>query len=199
MSDSTDYVRLFVAGTFLVLLIGSLASRRVPMGQMARMALGWIGVFGLLFVAFSFRGPLGEVWKQVTREFGSAEESGSGGIVRIVRDDRGHFVARAQVNGRDVRMLIDTGATSTVFPESMARELGIEVDKSGFPTMSSTANGPVQNWRARVGSIRIGGIGREDFPVSVTEGDLDEALLGMSWLDTLKSWRVEGSEMVLEP
>jgi aspartyl protease family protein len=190
---------MIVMALILVALAASMIPRGVPAPKMLRMTAIWIGIFALFFVVFSFRGPLGDGWKQVTREFATEESSGPGGIVRLQRDDGGHFVARAVVNGRPVPMLVDTGATYTVFPETMARELGIPIDKSGFPTYSSTANGTVTDWRARAETLAVGGIVRNDFPVRVTEGELDVALLGMNWLSTLKSWRVEGSVLVLEP
>ena len=141
---------------------------------------------------------MGDAWNTLTRDFSSEESAGQGGEIRIPRSDDGHYYAKAQVNGNDVTLLIDTGASFTTFPEGMARPLGIEVDKSGFPTYSSTANGMVKDWRARA-ELRVGSIIRNDFPVRVTEGALDTALLGMNWLETLKSWRVEGRELVLEP
>lgn len=189
-----------IYGTILVMLaLSSLLARRLPWRQAFPMIGAWFVVFAILFAIFSFRGKIGYVWQQMTSDFSSEAASGPGGIVRIPRSDAGHYFAKAQVNGKDITMLIDTGATYTVFPEAMARDLGIPVDKSGFPTTSSTANGMVKDWRARADSLRVGSITRSDFPVRVTEGELDEALLGMNWLDTLKSWRVESGELVLEP
>lgn len=48
-----------------VLLVSSLAARRLPMGQMAKMALAWIAIFAALFVVFSFRFELATVWDRV--------------------------------------------------------------------------------------------------------------------------------------
>lgn len=199
MNSGPDGPSIIWGVVMVVMALSALLARRIPWRQAFPMIGAWTVAFALLFVAFSYREQAKSVWKQVTQDFSDEPRTEAGGIVRIPRDDSGHFIAKAQVNGRDVAFLIDTGATHTVFPEAMARDLGIDVDKSGFPSVSSTANGNVMDWRATVASLRVGGIVRNDFPVRVTEGKLDEALLGMSWLSTLKSWRVEGSEMVLEP
>lgn len=199
MNSSPDGPSIIWGVVMVVMALSALLARRIPWRQAFPMIGAWTVGFALLFVGFSYREQVKAVWQQVTRDFSDEPQTETGGIVRIPRDDSGHFIAKAQVNGRDVALLIDTGATHTVFPESMAHDLGIAVDKSGFPSMSNTANGAVKDWRATASSLRVGRIVRNDFPVRVTEGDLDGALLGMSWLSTLKSWRVEGSEMVLEP
>jgi len=54
--------------------------------------------------------------------------------------------------------------------------------------------------RAEIGTLDLGGIERKDHAILVSsdaEDDVD--LLGMNFLSSLKSWRVEGREMVLEP
>jgi aspartyl protease family protein len=199
MSNQIDTASL-IWGLLVLMMVGSsLLSMRLPMKQAAKMAMGWVGIAAIAFAIFSFREDLRPLWQRLTRDFGDKEVSGSGGIVRLRRDDSGHYFARAQVNGRDVVLLVDTGATYTTFPEAMARDLGIIVDKSGFPTLSSTANGTVTDWRARVESLAVGNIVRNDLPVRVTEGALEEPLLGMNWLSTLKGWRMEKGELVLEP
>ncbi len=199
MNSSPDGPSIIWGVVMVVIALSALMARRIPWRQAFPMIGAWMVIIALLFVGFSYREQAKAVWVQVTQDFRDKPKTEAGGIVRIPRNDSGHFIAKAQVNGRDVALLIDTGATHTVFPEGMARDLGIAVDKSGFPTMSSTANGDVIDWRATVSSLRVGSIVRNDFPVRVTEGKLDVALLGMNWLSTLKSWRVEGSEMVLEP
>lgn len=199
MNSSPDGPQIIWGVVMVVMALSALLARRIPWRQAFPMIGAWTVAFALLFVGFSYREQVKAVWQQVTSDFRDEPRTEASGTVRIPRDDSGHFIARAQVNGRDVAFLIDTGATYTAFPEAMARDLGIVVDKSGFPSVSSTANGNVMDWRAQVESLRVGGIVRNDFPVRVTEGQLDGALLGMNWLSTLKSWRVEGREMVLEP
>lgn len=199
MNSSPDGPSIIWGVVMVVIALSALMARRIPWRQAFPMVGAWMVIIALLFVGFSYREQVKAVWVQVTQDFRDEPRTEEGGLVRLPRDESGHFIAKAQVNGQDVAFLIDTGATYTSFPEAMALDLGIIVDKSGFPTMSSTANGDVRDWRARVSSLRVGSIVRNDFPVRVTEGQLSEALLGMNWLSTLKSWRVEGSEMVLEP
>ena len=51
--------------------------------------------------------------------------------VPLVRNGVGHFEARGTLAGRATRVLVDTGAASTVVSLSLARELGLEVVSIG--------------------------------------------------------------------
>jgi aspartyl protease family protein len=45
--------------------------------------------------------------------------------------------------------------------------------------------------------LDVGSISRKDFAVHVGDGLGDTNLLGMNFLSSLKSWRVDGDELVL--
>ena len=47
------------------------------------------------------------------------------------RNGVGHFEAKGCLAGRNIRVLVDTGAASTVTSLSLARELGLEVTALG--------------------------------------------------------------------
>lgn len=45
-----------VYGVLLLVLVGSaLVARSLPIGQTIKMALGWVGIFALIFLLVSFR------------------------------------------------------------------------------------------------------------------------------------------------
>jgi aspartyl protease family protein len=68
-----------------------------------------------------------------------------------------------------------------------------------MPVQVSTANGTVDARRARAERVAVGALSTEDLTVFVAPnfGDLD--VLGMNFLSRLKSWRVEGNVLILEP
>jgi aspartyl protease family protein len=119
--------------------------------------------------------------------------------MRIARSENGHFMATVTINGKDIPMLIDSGASVTSISTETARAVGITVDMSGFPVIVETANGMVDARRAIAGAFSVGPIKRKDFPIHVGDGIGDEGLLGMNFLNTLAGWRVEGSTMILNP
>lgn len=184
----------------VILLISSLAARRLPMGQMAKMALAWVAIFAALFVVFSFRFELVAVWERVKSDFdGTAGQSVYGESIELKRLDDGHYWLQVEINGNPVKFMIDTGATTTAVNLKTALEADIEVDNSGFPVMINTANGTVQAKRGKAKSLQIGPLTIEDHNVVVSESFGDTNVLGMNFLDSLKSWKVQNNIMTLQP
>ena len=197
---TNDQTANFVYALVLLVFIASgLFARRLPIGQMARYAFAWLGIFATGFVLFTFRGEAGRVWHRATAAFDPNSAQVENGTVRIARGEDGHFHVNADVNGHSVRFLIDSGATTTAMTAQSAGASGVDVDDGGFPVVIDTANGSAEARRARIERLAIGPIKREEFPVLVGESLGETNLLGMNFLDTLKSWRVEGDAMVLNP
>lgn len=184
----------------VMLLVSSLAARRLPIGQMAKMALAWIAIFTLFFVVFSFRFEFLAIWERTKAEFdGTAAQTIVGEAVQIKRQDDGHYWVQVEVNGKDVKFLIDSGATTTAVNSATARETGIDVDVSGYPVIINTANGRITAQRGSAQSLQLGPIELKDHKVVVSESFGDTNVLGMNFLDGLSSWKVESNVMTLQP
>lgn len=182
----------------IVLLMSSLAARRLPLGYVAKAAFAWIAIFAALFAIFSFRFEFKAVWERVKADIsGTAGQSVSGEEITIRRQDDGHYWLQLDVNGKPVRFMIDSGATTTAVNASTARETGIEVDTNGYPVFLSTANGRVAAQRGIIQSLRIGTheVGPHNVVVSESFGDTN--VLGMNFLDSMQSWKVEANVMTL--
>ncbi|MFT5591793.1 MAG: aspartyl protease family protein [Oceanicoccus sp.] len=121
-----------------------------------------------------------------------------GKSVRLQQDFGGHYYARVKLNGRTVRMLVDTGATNVALSGNMARKLGIAYAK-GQRMRSATAGGIVNSFLVRVNEMNLDGITRYNVPVSVIEGaHPDVPLLGMSFLGQLKIQQDNGELVISE-
>lgn len=197
MSDQTG--SLIYAVLLLVLVASSLFARRLPIGQTLRMALTWVLIFTAIFVVLTFRSDLKIVWERVAVELGLHDGSQADGTMRVPRDEAGHFSVTASVNGRDVRFMVDSGATTTSMSLNAAKAAGVDVSQSGFPVIVETANGTAEMRRARITRLAVGPVKRQDFPVLVSDNLGDTNLMGMNFLNTLKGWRVEGDTLVLNP
>ncbi len=118
--------------------------------------------------------------------------------VRLKADPRGHFILDAAVNDRQASFMADTGATLVVLTYEDAARLGLSPHSLDFSGFAQTANGvsrvaPVMLDRVRVDDITI-----RNVPAAVAEkGALDTNLLGMSFLGRLKSFQMQGGELVL--
>jgi aspartyl protease family protein len=193
-----DDVAQAVGGVAALLLVASsLVSRRLPIAQTVRMALLWAAIFAAMFVLFLFRDEAGVVWERATAELSGDRATVVGGSYRIPKSDDGYFWVRARVNGKPVRFMVDTGASVTALSSGSARGADV-VPSGGFGVLVETANGTVENQRARIARIEVGPIVRENAPALIGDALGDTNLLGMSFLSTLRAWRVEGDTLVLE-
>lgn len=186
--------------TMAVLLIGSLAARRLPLGQTLKMILAWIAIFAGLFAVFSFRNEFGMIWDRVKADIsGTANQQMAGNALKLTRGDDGHFQVQARVNGKAINFLVDSGATVTSMSTETADAVGLEYDRGSIPVLLETANGQTTAWRGKIASFDVGGIISKDHTVFIGEGLGETNLLGMNFLDELASWKVEGNVMTLEP
>ena len=184
----------------VMLLVGSLAARRLPIGQVAKMALAWVAIFALMFVVFSFRFEFTAIWERTKAEFdGTAAQNVVGEAIQVKRQDDGHYWVQVEINGNDAKFLIDSGATTTALNSTTARETGVDVDASGYPVIITTANGRVTAQRGTAQTLRLGPLELKDHKVVVSDSFGDTNVLGMNFLDDLQSWKVENNVMTLQP
>ena len=184
----------------LVLVLSALTIRNLGIGRIVKAMLAWVLIFAVVFIAFSFRYELEPYWLRVKGELtGDATPISSGGEVRLRLRDDNHFHAAAMVNGQPIDMLIDTGATFTAMGTQRAKELGIAVDKTAFGHEIRTANGSITAYPAKIDLLQVGDIEMRNVTIFVADEFDDVAVLGMNFLRPLKSWRVEGREMILVP
>lgn len=185
---------------FLALVLGSLSVRNMQFGFIVKTVIGWAAIAALIYVVVINKDRIGDQLEAITTSVGLSEPTQvtSGETVRIRLSPDGHFWARATINGVERRMLIDSGATVSAISESTAQAAGIEYAR-GMPVQVSTANGTVDARRAQAERVAVGSLATTDLTVFVAPsfGDLD--VLGMNYLTRLKSWRVEGNVLILEP
>lgn len=179
----------------VVLVASALFSRRLPLGKTMRMAGAWVAIFAAIFAIFSFRSEFMSLGSRLRAEaIGTPIQSGE--ELRIPMAEDGHFWVEASVNGHDAPFLIDSGASITTISRETANEASIETGMR--VAMVETANGTVEMRKARAESFSVGAIQRSDFAVQVNDHD-DSNVLGMNFLSSLGSWRVEGHYLVLQP
>jgi aspartyl protease family protein len=193
-----DSMRLVYALILLAFVASSLISHRLPIKQTFKYALAWMGIFAVGILIFSFKAEGLAIWSRVTTAISPEKPRVSGQEVRVDVGDDGHFRIEAQINRHPVNFLIDTGATNSTMSRRNATAAGVDISDAGFGVIVQTANGMTTMRRARAESIVIGPIKRDDQPLWISEDD-DLNVLGMSFLTSLTSWRVEGKTMILTP
>jgi aspartyl protease family protein len=180
----------------IMLVVGSLISRRERAAKLLTMALAWVAIFAAGFVLFTFRDDFGWVAQRLKAEaVGTPVEQGRETRIPMAID--GHFWVEGRLNGEKVKFLVDSGATMT----TIDRETAVRARDNVSPRRDHfvrTGNGIIRVSSGRADELEVGGIHREDVGLQVAEND-DLNVLGMNFLSSLSRWGVEGRWLVLVP
>jgi len=189
---------LMLGGVYLLMAImlvaGGLMIRREPAAKLLTMALAWVAIFGAGFVLFTFRDNLGWVAQRLRAEaVGTPVQQGQETRIPMAID--GHFWVTAKVNGRDVKFLVDSGATTTTIDRNTAKSAGVSVSEQRDRYVR-TGNGVIRVASGRADELTVGWITRRDVALEIADND-DLNVLGMNYLSSLSRWGVEGRWLVL--
>jgi aspartyl protease family protein len=112
---------------------------------------------------------------------GGNSSEGSGSRIVLTAGSGGHFVTQGSINGRSVRFLVDTGATTIAMSQAEAERIGLKY-KDGPLGAANTANGQVLMYRTKLNSVRINDVQVFDVDAAVLVAPMDMVLLGNSFL-----------------
>lgn len=119
--------------------------------------------------------------------------------IEIKAGRNGHFRTEAEINGRRVAVMVDTGATIVALSYEDAERAGIYLNASDFTGAVSTANGIARVAPVTLARVSIGDITVRNVPAAVAErGRLKTSLLGMSFLSRLSRFDMRSGVLVLE-
>jgi aspartyl protease family protein len=191
--QAADFLYLLLV---LVLVASAFSARRMPVGRALKMFAAWVSIFAAAYIVFTLRDDFLALGRRIAD--GESQVVQEGRELRIRQADDGHFWVDGKLNGKAVRFLVDSGATTTSISADTARRAGIERNSS-FKTVVQTANGLVAVDRGRADRLDIGTIERRDLAVHISEAFGDTNVLGMNFLSSLSSWGVQGKWLVLKP
>jgi aspartyl protease family protein len=107
------------------------------------------------------------------------DSMGKSSQVVLKRGLDGHYRAQALINGEEVDVLVDTGATGVAISQRIADKLNL---KSINAVRTSTANGDSVGYAVRLQSVQIGGVQAHDVAAMIAPSLDGDVLLGMSFL-----------------
>lgn len=196
-----DYGRLAYLGIWGGVVAAGILGSGMRLGYIARSLGLWAAIILGFVAGYQYRYELQDIASRVTAGLipGSPlTVSGSGDTVMLDKLGNGHFEARATINGKTIRVMVDTGATSTVLTAADARAAGYDPQALRYSVTVSTANGIAHAARVETAEIAIGSIRRRNLDVLVAEDrSLEQSLLGMNFLGTLSGYEVRGDRMIL--
>ena len=201
--DTDSFGRLVYLAALGALVASGILASGQRFGQTVRTLAIWLLVILALMTAYEYRYELQDVANRVSggRIPGSPLSIADGdgrAIVTLRQRMDGHFEANVDIDGRTIRAIVDTGATSTVLTAADAERAGFDRQALVFNIPVSTANGMASAARVVADEVAIGGIIRKNLPLLVAEdGRLDQSLLGMNFIGTLSGFDVRGDRLVL--
>ncbi len=198
LEDGDNKMAFYHNLAWLVLLGGAVVVRwRTRPGAALRDAALWIAIGAVIFLGYSFRHDATSLGRRMLAELMPHKGQADADTITFTARAGGHFVAEAQVDGTDIRFLVDTGASDVVLSPRDARKLGFDLSRLSYDRIYRTANGTVKGAPVRLGRVRIGPIEFKDVRASVNGAPMSTSLLGMSFLSRLKSYEVTGDKLTL--
>ena len=120
-----------------------------------------------------------------------------GGAMILQREDDGHFYADAQVDDRDYRMLVDTGASVVALTGKDAQAMGLQWDPADLSPIVRGAGGPVMGVATKIDDMTVGGFEARDVDaVSIPDG-WPISLLGQSFLRQVRNVDISEDKLTL--
>lgn len=166
-------------------------NNRMSLGKVAQQAIAWVLIFVAVIAAIG-------VWDDIRSTVMPRQSvQQDGGQITVPRSRDGHYYLTLEVNGKAIGFLVDTGASQMVLNERDAETVGLDPAQMIFSGSASTANGVVRTAPVRLESVKLGP--HLDTLVSawVNGGDLDQSLLGMSYLQRWSSIEIRDGALVL--
>ena len=195
-----DHRQLATAAGLVALLVYLLRwTRAADFARVIGSAAVWAALVLALTSAYAYRNEAADIIGRIAGELMPSEpQVGQGGEVIVNRRLGGQFAVAAKVNGARVTFLFDTGASVVVLSAEDARRAGVETRDLVYDVPVMTANGDALAAETRLDEIAVGPIVMHNVRALVARpGALEESLLGMSFLERVKSYRVERGRLIL--
>lgn len=147
--------------------------RMTPLGQEM---LRWVMVLAIALGVYSF----GDTLVSPFRNTQSVDHAL--GVIELPREANGHYYLNANINGAQIRFVVDTGATGIVLSQKDAARAGLASDQLAYIHTANTANGTVRIAPVILEEFDVDGLKDRNVRAYVNEGELEGSLLGMSYL-----------------
>ncbi|MCB4454404.1 retropepsin-like aspartic protease family protein [Leisingera sp. McT4-56] len=183
----------FIYLIILLVAVGSwvFVQNRQSIGKTLQMFAVWGFIFLGVIAAY---GLWEDIRKTVRPQQSVAIDAGR---VEVPRAPDGHYYLTLDVNGAPVEFLVDTGASQVVLNERDANSAGIDTGSLAYLGRASTANGEVRTASVWVDEISLGGITDKHVRVWVNQGELEQSLLGMGYLQRWSSIEIRDGALLL--
>lgn len=169
-----------------------IASHRRALNKLAQNAAIW----GFIFLGAIVAAGL---WMDIRDDLAPRQASfRDGAVIEVPRAIDGHYYLTLEINGTPVRFVVDTGASDLVLSRADAARVGIDVERLFFAGRAMTANGMVETAPVRLERVALAGVAEQGVRGVVNGGEMDESLLGMSYLSRFDRLEIADGRLILE-
>ena len=149
--------------------------------------------------ALTIRHLEGDGMAQAATPVIEAAVGASGTDAQVVKGADGHYWAEASIDGKAVRVLVDTGASVVALTRADALRLGVDPEPEAFTGKVQTASGVVRAAPVQLKTISVAGARVDRVEALVVEQGLEYSLLGMSYLGRLSAFEATPAGLTLRP
>ena len=182
----------------IVLLASMVIHFQKNAGKAFRYAALWVVIGSLLFIGYNLKDEFQDFGSRLKAELIPHSGRQSADQIEFKAQIGGHFVIEAQVDGFEVRFLVDTGASDVILTPRDARKIGFESKNLSFDKIYRTANGIVRGAPIKLGWIKIGPVELNNVRASINGSEMTNSLLGMSFLSNIGGYEVVGDKLTLK-
>jgi len=209
-SGSLDWNEIGRIATLLLILVfvgAGLFTRQIGAFAVLRSIVAWAAIILLVAGAYASRDELAGFAGRLLGALAPglpitgrlAGEANPDSVV-ITRALDGHFGVDATVESTPLMLLVDTGASFVTLTHDDAKKVGIDPDRLDYNVPINTANGTMTAASVVLDRVAVGPIERHILKALVApRGSLEQSLLGMTFLDTLKGYAISGDRLILTP
>lgn len=122
---------------------------------------------------------------------------GWGEEIVLHREPDGHFYADVSVEGREFRMLVDTGARVVALTGEDASAMGLHWFDEDVAPVAQGASGAVHGVNTTINRMALGSLEAQGVRAIIMPDSTGISLLGQSFLSTVGRVEISGDRMVL--
>ena len=163
-------------------------------------AAAWLALAAVLALGYSYRFEIGDAVDRLRGELiPYAAVETEDGALRVRAQPDGHFYVDSRVDGREIRFLVDTGASVVALSPADADRIGYDRERLDYSLRVHTAGGTVRSAPVLIGALELGGIRLTNVRAIVNEEPMSHSLLGINALDRLGGYAVRDGTLTLKP
>ncbi|MBT8155212.1 TIGR02281 family clan AA aspartic protease [Epibacterium ulvae] len=167
------------------------AQNRQPLNKTLQQVVIWVFIFMGAVAGYG-------LWDDIRGDLVPQQSlHADGHSITVPRARDGHYYLTVEIDGTPVQFLVDTGASQVVLSIKDAARIGFEPDELAFLGRAMTANGEVRTAMVELDDVDLGGFRDTQVRAWVNEAELENSLLGMSYLQRWSSIEIRDNALVL--